>query len=566
MDNLYSRYQELEKQYLQKINALSDKLSSSTLIDNDLHQKARALKGLIRNELQERYTSLTDQNADLLANSEDLMLEHLPEAFVLARVASGRLLGMYHYDKQIVAGIALHLGNITELKNGEGKTIVALLTAYLNALFVSAEFEIKSASDKSFRKRNVHVMTSNDYLARRDYVWLRPVYEFLGVTVGYLQEIHMGSSPYSMGSIERKIMYTADIVYGASHEFIFDYLRDNNVDNLKEKVQGGYYLAIVDEADHILLDEAQTPHILSGASSAFPNEDIELIYLTNCLVNQLYHNPSLLSIDGHGTLYISWTGREALRILGQQILKGANMSGAASFKVEDLLGLVFQFLEIISLQKKGELDPSVLKEIAFISKWSKSFCDFYQLGAEHNLDGFSRSGEERLTEYLAYALTLFPEEKVLIRKVIIWLIKMITFVIKNTQYLQKILDELYITFGITPDDLMQIRPKIRSIFKSFLVSLYKEQGDLTLVERWLIDLLNDYIVDIAKVSFSDTQLFHRYLQNILVFINGLLATREKQTCQMLSMIVCSSSRTICWGRNSLLKLFTTGLLLHLLTQ
>jgi preprotein translocase subunit SecA len=141
-------------------------------------------------------------------------------------------------------------------------------------------------------------MTTNDYLARRDYTWLKPAYEFLGVTVGYLQEILNESSSYSMSRAERKIMYTADIVYGSSQEFIFDHLRDTNADELKEQVQGNYYFAIIDEVDHILLDEAQTPHILSGSAPNLQKEDTELVYLINSLIVKMYQDPSLINLNG----------------------------------------------------------------------------------------------------------------------------------------------------------------------------------------------------------------------------------------------------------------------------
>ncbi len=164
----------------------------------------------------------------------------LPEAFAVVRETGRRLLNMRHYDVQMIGGMALHYGNIAEMTTGEGKTLVATLPAYLNALTGDG----------------VHVVTVNDYLARRDREWMGPVYEFLGLTIGVIQ--------HDMAPPARKAAYACDITYGTNNEFGFDYLRDNMVMFKEEMVQRPHHYAIVDEVDSILVDEARTPLIISG--------------------------------------------------------------------------------------------------------------------------------------------------------------------------------------------------------------------------------------------------------------------------------------------------------------
>ncbi|HLI28174.1 MAG TPA: preprotein translocase subunit SecA [Chloroflexota bacterium] len=164
----------------------------------------------------------------------------LPEAFAAVREAAKRTLGQRHFDVQLMGGIVLHQGKIAEMRTGEGKTLVATLPAYLNAL----------------PGEGVHVVTVNDYLARRDATWMGPIYELLGLRVGYIQ--------HDMDPRLRKEAYQADITYGTNNEFGFDYLRDNMVWDLRDCVQRGLNYAIVDEIDNILIDEARTPLIISG--------------------------------------------------------------------------------------------------------------------------------------------------------------------------------------------------------------------------------------------------------------------------------------------------------------
>jgi preprotein translocase subunit SecA len=164
----------------------------------------------------------------------------LPEAFATVREAASRVLGQRHFDVQLMGGAALHLGNIAEMKRGEGKTVTAVLPSYLNAI----------------AGLGVHVVTVNDYLAKRDSEWMGRIHRFLGLDVGVILA--------NMDPDERRKAYAADVTYGTNNEFGFDYLRDNMAWGLEECVQRGHYFAIVDEVDSILIDEARTPLIISG--------------------------------------------------------------------------------------------------------------------------------------------------------------------------------------------------------------------------------------------------------------------------------------------------------------
>ena len=168
----------------------------------------------------------------------------LPEAFAVVREAGRRTLNMRHFDVQLIGGVVLHRGQIVEMKTGEGKTLVATLPAYLNAL----------------EGKGVHIVTVNDYLARRDSEWMGKIYRFLGMTVGVIQ--------HDMTDGDRKAAYGCDIAYGTNNEFGFDYLRDNMKFDLAHYVQRGHHYAIVDEVDSILIDEARTPLIISGPAEA----------------------------------------------------------------------------------------------------------------------------------------------------------------------------------------------------------------------------------------------------------------------------------------------------------
>jgi preprotein translocase subunit SecA len=193
-----------------------------------------------------------------LANGETLD-DLLPEAFAVVREAGRRVLSMRHFDVQLIGGATLHKGKIAEMKTGEGKTLVATLPAYLNAL----------------EGKGVHVVTVNDYLARRDSEWMGKIYRFLGMTVGVIQ--------HELNDAERQVAYGSDITYGTNNEFGFDYLRDNMKFELAHYVQRGHHFAIVDEVDSILIDEARTPLIISGPAE----ESTDLYYEVDRIIPRL---------------------------------------------------------------------------------------------------------------------------------------------------------------------------------------------------------------------------------------------------------------------------------------
>ena len=205
------------------------------LSDEELRAKTAKFKAQIAKKLE----GLTDAE-QIKAAEHEALEEILPEAFAVVREAGWRAVQMRHFDVQLIGGMVLHQGKIAEMKTGEGKTLVATLSCYLNAL----------------AGHGVHVVTVNDYLAKRDAEWMGKIYEFLGLTVGVI--VH------DLSDEERRNAYGADITYGTNNEFGFDYLRDNMKFDIKDCVQRGHYYAIVDEVDSILIDEARTPLIISG--------------------------------------------------------------------------------------------------------------------------------------------------------------------------------------------------------------------------------------------------------------------------------------------------------------
>src|SRR5262245_12030620 len=228
LDDLYRKFfgprhdREIKKirPIVEVINALEPQISS--LSDSELQAKTPEFKQRLEN-----------------GASPD---EILPEAFAVAREAGKRILNMRHFDVQLIGGFTLHQGKIAEMKTGEGKTLVATLPAYLNAL----------------QGKGVHVVTVNDYLARRDAEWMGRLYKFLGLSVGVIR--------HGLNDEERHQSYHSDITYGTNNEFGFDYLRDNMKFDLAACVQRPHHYAIVDEVDSILIDEARTPLIISGPS------------------------------------------------------------------------------------------------------------------------------------------------------------------------------------------------------------------------------------------------------------------------------------------------------------
>jgi preprotein translocase subunit SecA len=219
------------------INALED--DTKKLTDDELRAKTVEFRERIAERLKEIPDDAEHKDERKAAEKEALD-EVLPEAFAVVREAGWRSVQMRHFDVQLIGGMVLHSGKISEMKTGEGKTLVATLACYLNAL----------------AGHGVHVVTVNDYLAKRDAEWMGKIYEFLGLSVGVI--VH------DLSDDERRAAYAADITYGTNNEFGFDYLRDNMKFEIKDCVQRGHYYAIVDEVDSILIDEARTPLIISG--------------------------------------------------------------------------------------------------------------------------------------------------------------------------------------------------------------------------------------------------------------------------------------------------------------
>jgi preprotein translocase subunit SecA len=237
---------------VERINALEPE--TKQLSDEQL----RAKTDEFRKRIHDRVDAIEDADEKAAALKE-VLDEILPEAFAVCREGSWRVLKMRHFDVQLIGGIVLHQGKIAEMKTGEGKTLVATLPVYLNAL----------------SGNGVHVVTVNDYLAKRDSEWMGKLYTFLGLTVGVI--VH------DLDDRERKEAYGADVTYGTNNEFGFDYLRDNMKFDLADCVQRGHNFGIVDEVDSILIDEARTPLIISGASE----ESTDKYYKVNRIIPQL---------------------------------------------------------------------------------------------------------------------------------------------------------------------------------------------------------------------------------------------------------------------------------------
>ena len=260
---------------VQAINALEPQIERLT--DAEL----RAKTDEFRQRIQERLSRVTkspqaeplepasDDEPDVDQQKEfekqeyealqEVLDEILVEAFAVVREAGRRVLNMRHFDVQLIGGMVLHQGTISEMKTGEGKTLVATLPVYLNAL----------------SGRGVHVVTVNDYLAKRDSEWMGKLYRFLGLTVGVI--VH------DLDDEQRRAAYAADVTYGTNNEFGFDYLRDNMKFDIKDCVQRGHSYAIVNEVDSILIDEARTPLIISGASE----ESTDKYYKVNRIIPKL---------------------------------------------------------------------------------------------------------------------------------------------------------------------------------------------------------------------------------------------------------------------------------------
>lgn len=233
-----------------EINLLEEEIQP--LSDEDLARKTIEFKQKL-----EKVTTLDDE--------KDLLAELLPEAFAVVREASRRVLSMRHFDVQLIGGAVLHQGEIAEMKTGEGKTLVSTLPAYLNAL----------------KGKGVHVVTVNDYLARRDAEWMGQVHRFLGLSVGLIQQ--------GMGSGERKRNYACDITYGTNSELGFDYLRDNMATDIEDVVQRPFNYCVIDEVDSVLIDEARTPLIISGQVERPGEKYVEAAHVANTLLKDEHY-------------------------------------------------------------------------------------------------------------------------------------------------------------------------------------------------------------------------------------------------------------------------------------
>ncbi len=239
----------------------------------------------IVNAFEEKMVALSDEQLrgktaefkERLAKGETLD-QLLPEAFAVAREAGKRVMGMRHFDVQLIGGMTLHEGMIAEMRTGEGKTLVGTLAVYLNAL----------------SGKGVHVVTVNDYLARRDANWMRPLYEFLGLTVGIVSAFQPPE--------EKRAAYASDITYGTNNEFGFDYLRDNMAFSQEEKFQRELNFAVIDEVDSILIDEARTPLIISGQAEDSSKLYIEINRLIPRLTQHIEEVEGQVTQEGHFTI------------------------------------------------------------------------------------------------------------------------------------------------------------------------------------------------------------------------------------------------------------------------
>jgi len=240
------------KPTLAEINEWEPKLEK--LSDDELKAQTPKFKEIITKHLE----GIEDKD-ERIKEEQEILHKLLPEAFATVREASRRVTEMRHFDVQMIGGVALHQGRIAEMRTGEGKTLVATLPSYLNAL----------------TGRGVHVVTVNDYLASRDAEWMGRIHKFLGLTVGCIQN--------EMDDVERKEAYACDITYGTNNEFGFDYLRDNMKFDVESIVQPDHYFAIVDEVDSILIDEARTPLIISGAT----DDATDKYYVANDIIPHL---------------------------------------------------------------------------------------------------------------------------------------------------------------------------------------------------------------------------------------------------------------------------------------
>lgn len=251
-----------------------------------LVDKINSLEPEIRALTDEQLSAKTNEFKQRLRAGETLD-DLLPEAFAVVRETARRVLGERPFDVQLMGGITLHQGKIAEMKTGEGKTLAATMPAYLNAL----------------TGKGVHIVTVNDYLARRDREWMGPIYEFLGLSVGVIQ--------HDMPIQHKQIAYSCDITYGTNNEFGFDYLRDNMVPHKNLRMQRGHYFCIIDEVDSILIDEARTPLIISGPSE----ESTDKYYKVNRIVRALKKDEDFELDEKSRAVYLTEKGMKRIEEL-----------------------------------------------------------------------------------------------------------------------------------------------------------------------------------------------------------------------------------------------------------
>jgi len=255
------------------------------LSDADVKAHAQQLKA----EVTERLGDADPSESEYKQRLQEALDPVTAQAFALVREAGRRTLGLRHFDVQLIGGMVLHEGKIAEMKTGEGKTLVATLPAFLNTL----------------AGRGVHIVTVNDYLARRDAEWMGPIYRALGLTVGVI--VH------DLDEVQRRAAYAADITYGTNNEFGFDYLRDNMKYDLADCVQRGHQFAIVDEVDSILIDEARTPLIISGPAE----ESTDKYYRIDKIIPKLIEEIDFVVEEKHKTATLTEEGvAKVERLLG----------------------------------------------------------------------------------------------------------------------------------------------------------------------------------------------------------------------------------------------------------
>jgi preprotein translocase subunit SecA len=296
---------------VEEISALETEMRK--LSDAEITAKTAQLK----TEVHARMEGLERDDPDYKQKMQEALQPALVPAFALVREAGRRTLGMRHFDVQLIGGAVLHQGKISEMKTGEGKTLVATLPAYLNAL----------------TGKGVHIVTVNDYLARRDAEWMGPIYKMLGLSVGVI--VH------DLDDVQRRAAYAADITYGTNNEFGFDYLRDNMKYDLTQCVQRGHHFAIVDEVDSILIDEARTPLIISGPAE----ESTDKYYRIDKVIPKLILDIDYTLDEKHRTATLTEEGVSKC----EQLLSLGNLYDPAHM---DIIHHVYQGLRAHTLFQK----------------------------------------------------------------------------------------------------------------------------------------------------------------------------------------------------------------------